>query len=130
MTWVSHSVVQDLCPLIREDNFNIFGFLIECGCSLYYQIANTMTMPNILWEDDLCTSMIFEGCCLTIAGLQKFYLNVIKETKELLYNNILCGAPLSDVHQQEIFDDITCTTPGSLTPGTLSIIIPNSYWNY
>ena len=61
---------------------------------------------------DLCTSMIFEGCHLTIAGLQKFYLNLIEETKELLYNDILHGAPLPDVHQQEIFDNIICTTPG------------------
>lgn len=61
---------------------------------------------------DLCTSMIFEGCHLTIVGLQKFYLNLIEETKELLYNNILHGAPFPDVHQQEIFDNITCTTPG------------------
>lgn len=58
---------------------------MELGHFLSYQIANTLKMPNILWEDELCTSLIYEGRRLTIASLVNCYKNILQEAKDLLY---------------------------------------------
>ena len=89
--------------MIYDDDYRPFSHLMELTHVLN---ANSFCMPCIMWNNDADEVMAFNGHLITMLSFCRLYL------QEMLFNQVLLGLALPDIHQDHLYNKLNNTKPG------------------
>lgn len=105
------SIICDVRKAVREDGFRAFSHIMELTHFVTVLDANTPRMPRIMWNDHACEEMTFNGH-LVKTSFCNMFLKLEQRTQTLLFNDVLLGLELPNLHEDHIHDELNNTNPG------------------
>jgi superfamily II DNA helicase RecQ len=68
--------------------------------------ANTPRMPRVMWNDSVGEAMSFDGHPIRTSAFRNMYQKLEKNTRALLFNDVLFGLELPDLHHGHVHDEL------------------------